>query len=240
MIPDMRRLLERLRQERPEESQTAKVMRVSECQKAMNRAAKKLGIPRLTHHDLRHLFATRCIESGVDIPTVSRWLGHKDGGALAMRVYGHLRDYHSANMAQKVMFSENAEPTAAPVPSAVTTAPNGQPDAANGMDKKAIAQVKAKYAYPWWASSNHLEVFWGQLNEEVQIVPMDKYRSCAKEAMKREVFAEELADRQALKDELLERVAKATLDEIATKIQGKPVAQPAIQPGSATGSVTKE
>jgi len=24
--------------------------------------------------DLRHLFATRCIESGVDIPTVSRWL----------------------------------------------------------------------------------------------------------------------------------------------------------------------
>jgi hypothetical protein len=30
------------------------------------------------------LFATRCIESGVDIPTVSRWLGHKDGGALAM------------------------------------------------------------------------------------------------------------------------------------------------------------
>jgi len=34
---------------------------------------------------LRHLFATRCIESGVDIPTVSRWLGHKDGGALAMK-----------------------------------------------------------------------------------------------------------------------------------------------------------
>jgi integrase len=24
------------------------------------------------YHDLRHLFATRCIESGVDIPTVSR------------------------------------------------------------------------------------------------------------------------------------------------------------------------
>jgi site-specific recombinase XerD len=57
-----------------------------------------------THHDLRHLFATTCIESGVDIPTVSRWLGHKDGGALAMKVYGHLRDKHSANMAQRVSF----------------------------------------------------------------------------------------------------------------------------------------
>ena len=59
----------------------------------------------ITHHDLRHLFATRCIESGVDIPTVSRWLGHRDGGALAMRIYGHLRDTHSTTMAQKVKFS---------------------------------------------------------------------------------------------------------------------------------------
>ena len=63
-----------------------------------------LGIARFTHHDLRHLFATTCIEAGVDIPTVSRWLGHKDGGALAMKVYGHLRDQHSANMAQRVSF----------------------------------------------------------------------------------------------------------------------------------------
>ena len=58
---------------------------------------------------LRHLFATRCIESGVDIPTVSRWLGHKDGGALAMKVYGHLRDQHSVDMAQKVTFEEPSE-----------------------------------------------------------------------------------------------------------------------------------
>ena len=63
----------------------------------------------ITHHDLRHLFATRCIESGVDIPTVSRWLGHKDGGALAMKVYGHLRDQHSVEMAQKVTFSKPQE-----------------------------------------------------------------------------------------------------------------------------------
>jgi integrase len=71
----------------------------------MDRAARIVGMERITHHDLRHLFATRCIESGVDIPTVSRWLGHKDGGALAMRVYGHLRDHHSTAMAQKVSFS---------------------------------------------------------------------------------------------------------------------------------------
>ena len=106
IIADMRGLLERLQSERPERTLTDSVMEVSECQKAMTRASTELGIKRLTHHDLRHLFATRCIEAGVDIPTVSRWLGHKDGGALAMKVYGHLRDQHSVEMAQKVTFSK--------------------------------------------------------------------------------------------------------------------------------------
>ena len=77
---------------------------MKECRGALARACAKLGIPGITHHDLRHLFATRCIESGVDIPTVSRWLGHKDGGALAMKVYGHLRNQHSQEMAKKVKF----------------------------------------------------------------------------------------------------------------------------------------
>jgi len=107
MIPDCKRLLEHLRSERPNEKPDVLVMRVRECQGAINRACKALGIARFTHHDLRHLFATSCIESGVDIPTVSRWLGHKDGGALAMKVYGHLRDQHSAAMAQKVYFQES-------------------------------------------------------------------------------------------------------------------------------------
>src|SRR5205807_8422580 len=104
MIPDMRQLLERLRQERNDAQPEDAVMRAKECQGALNRACHILNIPRFTHHDLRHLFATRCIESGVDIHTVSRWLGHTAGGALAMIVYGHLRDSRSVHMAQKVTF----------------------------------------------------------------------------------------------------------------------------------------
>ena len=77
MIPDMRNLLEIMRGGRPDEKPETPVMRVWECQKSIDHASKLLGIKRITHHDLRHLFATRCIESGVDIPTVSRWLGHK-------------------------------------------------------------------------------------------------------------------------------------------------------------------
>src|SRR5262249_44980939 len=102
IIADMEALLKRLQ---GEGSPSGPILQVSRCNEALERVCKKIGIPRLTHHDMRHLFATRCIESGVDIPTVSRWLGHKDGGTLALKTYGHLRDEHSRNMAQKVSFS---------------------------------------------------------------------------------------------------------------------------------------
>jgi integrase len=105
LIPDARALFQRMRAERPSEPLDAKVFRVGECQKSLDRACKKVGVNRITHHDLRHLFATRCIESGVDVPTTSRWLGHKDGGALAMKTYGHLRREHSIAQAQKVSFA---------------------------------------------------------------------------------------------------------------------------------------
>jgi integrase len=103
IIPPMRELLERLALEphSPEDN----VCALGECAKSLARASKIVGLSKnLTHHDLRHLFATRCIESGVIIQTVSRWLGHSDGGALAMKVYGHLRDGYSAEMAQRVTF----------------------------------------------------------------------------------------------------------------------------------------
>jgi integrase len=105
LIPDARALFHRMRSERPDEPLEAKVFRVRECQKSLDRGARRVGMDRITHHDLRHLFATRCIESGVDVPTVSRWLGHKDGGALAMKTYGHLRREHSIAQAQRVSFA---------------------------------------------------------------------------------------------------------------------------------------
>jgi len=71
---------------------------------ALSGACRRLGLPHYTPHTMRHLFATTSIESGVPIPTVARWLGHKCGGALLMRVYGHLRDQHSLEQAAKVDF----------------------------------------------------------------------------------------------------------------------------------------
>jgi integrase len=116
LIPDARALFHRMRSERSDEPQDTKVFRVKECQKALDRACEKVDADRITHHDLRHLFATRCIESGVDIPTVSRWLGHKDGGALAMKTYGHLRREHSVAQAQKVSFAPGVTKKADVIP----------------------------------------------------------------------------------------------------------------------------
>lgn len=88
----------------PRYSPEARVLAVAEAQKSLDRACKVVGVPRLTHHDLRDAFATACIEAGVDIPTVAAWLGHADGGALLMRVYAHHRRAHSVAQMEKVNF----------------------------------------------------------------------------------------------------------------------------------------
>jgi integrase len=102
LFPALKKLLDGIKARRPRDSMESKILRTRECKASLANACAKAGVPRMTHHDLRHLFATRCIEAGVDIPTVSRWLGHADGGALAMRTYGHLRQDHSQAQAAKV------------------------------------------------------------------------------------------------------------------------------------------
>lgn len=48
----------------------------------------KLGIPPIKFHGLRHTFATRCIEAGVDVKTVSAILGHSNV-ATTLNLYVH-------------------------------------------------------------------------------------------------------------------------------------------------------
>jgi integrase len=78
---------------------------VKEAQGFITSACQKLGIPRFTTHALRHLFGTACLEAGVDVRTVAGWLGHKDNGALLLKVYSHVRQQHEADMIRKVRFA---------------------------------------------------------------------------------------------------------------------------------------
>jgi len=113
---------------------TDPIFRLKECQKTIDAACLKPGMQRFTHHDFRHLFATICIESGVDMPTLAAWMGHNDGGVLAMQTYGHLRRDHSQSAAKKVQFGNLA---AVPPASGAAVIPQPNvPGLANGEEGK--------------------------------------------------------------------------------------------------------
>lgn len=55
------------------------------------RIGKRMGIPALTVHGLRHTFATMSLQQGVDYKTLSVTLGHEDV-AFTMNQYGHVTE----------------------------------------------------------------------------------------------------------------------------------------------------
>ena len=59
-------------------------------------------LPNVGFHDLRHLFCSFSVMAGIDFMTIAAWLGHKDGGILIGKVYGHLLDEHRQKMAAKL------------------------------------------------------------------------------------------------------------------------------------------
>lgn len=101
MTPPMVDLVRRMR---GDEHRVGKLFSINRPTTSLSRACDRLGLPHQRVYDLRHLFATRCTESGIDVPTFAGWLGHKDGGALAMRTYVHPTDEHGKRSAARVAF----------------------------------------------------------------------------------------------------------------------------------------
>lgn len=60
----------------------------SNLQREFRKALKKAGIKDFRFHDLRHTFASRLVQQGVDIYTVAKLLGHKD--ISTTQRYSHL------------------------------------------------------------------------------------------------------------------------------------------------------
>ncbi len=67
-------------------------------------ARKTAGLEWVGFHDLRHYFCSMCVMAGIDFMTIAAWLGHKDGGILVGKVYGHLLDEHRQKAAKLVHF----------------------------------------------------------------------------------------------------------------------------------------
>ena len=58
----------------------------------------------IAFHDLRHHFISYAVMSGLDFMTIAAWVGHRDGGILIGKVYGHLADSHKKAQAEKLNF----------------------------------------------------------------------------------------------------------------------------------------
>ncbi len=67
-------------------------------------------------HDCRHHFISYAVMSGIDYMTIARWVGHKDGGVLIGKVYGHLSNEHAQAQAARLNFC----PTVLPLQAAAT------------------------------------------------------------------------------------------------------------------------
>jgi integrase len=65
---------------------------------------KRAGMVDRAFHDLRHHFISYAVMAGVDYMTIAAWVGHRDGGVLIGKVYGHLANEHKKAMAEKLNF----------------------------------------------------------------------------------------------------------------------------------------
>lgn len=64
---------------------------------------QKSLIPNIKFHGLRHTFATRCVESGMDIKTLSTILGHSSV-SITMNKYVHPSDESKLNQVNNMLF----------------------------------------------------------------------------------------------------------------------------------------
>jgi len=76
-------------------------------------ARVKAKLDKFGFHDCRHYFISMSVMAGIDNMTIARWVGHKDGGVLIGKVYGHLTDEHTQRQAQKLALQPVAEKSAA-------------------------------------------------------------------------------------------------------------------------------
>lgn len=73
-------------------------------------AREAIQMPNLGFHDTRHAFISRAVTAGIDFMTIARWVGHKDGGVLIGKIYGHIANEHRKKMAARLQLAAESTP----------------------------------------------------------------------------------------------------------------------------------
>jgi len=81
-----------------------RVFKAKEASVSLSKACETVGVPHMTHHDLRHFFITKALQKGIPVHIVAGWVGHADGGVTLLKVYAHYMPEHAAAMAAKMDF----------------------------------------------------------------------------------------------------------------------------------------
>lgn len=106
-IPLPRRIIQLLREHRRRDaseyiiSSGGKPLYVRSYQRDFDSLLKKLCIPHKGFHALRHTFATRALECGMDVRTLSEILGHKNP-TVTLNRYAHSMMEHKRDMMNKL------------------------------------------------------------------------------------------------------------------------------------------
>lgn len=82
-------------------SDNGKAVAVRSYQRSFELLQKKLNISRRGFHALRHTFATRAIECGMDVKTLSEILGHKNP-TITLNRYAHSLLEHKTEMMNRI------------------------------------------------------------------------------------------------------------------------------------------
>ena len=107
MIPLPKQLLPILRSVKKRSNSSSVVsangsaVSVRSYQRSFELLLKKLKIPHKGFHSLRHTFATRAIECGMDVKTLSEILGHKNP-TVTLNRYAHSLMEHKTDMMNKL------------------------------------------------------------------------------------------------------------------------------------------
>ena len=80
-----------------------KPMEPRTCQRGFHKLLRSCGVKDRNFHTIRHTYASRCIERGVDIKSLSEMLGHADI-QTTLRLYVHSSMEHKQRAVQKISF----------------------------------------------------------------------------------------------------------------------------------------